>query len=198
MQALDFPLDFQFKVTTLANDFTVKDANGFTVCYVRQKLFKFVEEVDVYSSESQSELLYTIKANQWIDFSAAYIFRDNTGLEIGRVARKGWASLWKAHYEVYDQNQQQDFTIREGNAWVKVADALLGEIPLIGILTGYFFNPSYHVTRPDGTHIATLQKQKSFFGRKFTVTQESDFEAGEQERIVLSLMMMILLERRRG
>ncbi|WP_210462008.1 LURP-one-related/scramblase family protein [Rufibacter roseolus] len=198
MQDLYFPLEFQFKISTLANDFSVKDAGGLPVCYVRQKLFKLKEEVIVFNDESQSEQLYTIKANQWIDFSAAYVFRDRTGQEIGRVARKGWASLWKAHYEAYDQNQQQDFTIREANAWVKVADGLLSELPIVGILTGYFFNPSYTVTRPDGTLIATLKKQKSFFGRKFTVTQESAFEPGEQERIVLSLMMMILLERRRG
>ncbi|WP_210489521.1 hypothetical protein [Rufibacter aurantiacus] len=198
MQDLYFPLEFQFKISTLANDFSVKDAGGLPVCYVRQKLFKLKEEVIVFNDESQSEQLYTIKANQWIDFSAAYVFRDRTGQEVGRVARKGWASLWKAHYEVYDQNQQQDFTIREANAWVKVADGLLSELPIVGILTGYFFNPSYTVTRPDGTLIATLKKQKSFFGRKFTVTQESAFEPGEQERIVLSLMMMILLERRRG
>jgi uncharacterized protein YxjI len=198
MQDIVFPLDFEFKITTLSNDFIVTDANGETISYVKQKLFKFVEEVSVFQDQSQSELLYTIKANKWIDFSAAYVFTDSTGHEIGRVARKGWASLWKAHYQVYDQSQQQDFTIREANAWIKVGDALLSEIPLVGILSGYFFNPSYNVLRPDGTHIATLQKQRSFFGRRFTVTQESAFERGEGERIILSLMMMILLERRRG
>ncbi|AMM50569.1 hypothetical protein TH61_04395 [Rufibacter sp. DG15C] len=198
MQDLNFPLDFQFKISTLANDFTVKDANGQTVSYVKQKLFKFVEEVTVFKDESQAETLYNIKANQWIDFSAAYIFTDTYGQEIGRVARKGWASMWKAHYEVFDQYQQQDFTIREGNAWIRVGDALMGQIPLLGIFTGYFFNPSYTVTRPDGTLIATLKKQKSFFGRRFTVTKEAELEAGEQERIMLSLVMMILLERRRG
>ena len=82
--------------------------------------------------------------------------------------------------------------------WVGKADAVLGQIPILGALTGYFFNPSYSVIRPDGMVIATLQKQKSFFGRRFTVTKDSAFEAGEQERLILSLMMMILLERRRG
>ncbi|ALI98341.1 LURP-one-related/scramblase family protein [Rufibacter tibetensis] len=198
MQDIIFPLDFEFKITTFSNDFIVTDANGETISYVKQKLFKLVEEVNVFSDQSQSELLYSIRANKWIDFSAAYVFTNNIGQEIGRVARKGWASLWKAHYEVYDQNQQQDFTIREANAWVKVGDALLGQIPIVGVLTGYFFNPSYHVMRSDGTLIATLKKQRSFFGRHFTVTQESTFESGESVRILLSLMMMILLERRRG
>jgi hypothetical protein len=35
-------------------------------------------------------------------------------------------------------------------------------------------------------------------GRKFKVEKSGDFEDGEEDRIVLGLMMMILLERRRG
>ena len=198
MQDIEFPLEFKFKITTFANDFTVTNAHGLTISYVKQKLFKFVEEVNVFSDESQSELLYSIRANKWIDFSAAYIFTDANGRELGRVARKGWASMWKAHYEIFDENQQQDLIIREENAWVRVGDALLGQIPVVGFLTGYFFNPSYLVTRPDGTLVARLKKEKSFFGRKFTVTQENDFEEGESARVILSLMMMILLERSRG
>ncbi|AKQ45781.1 hypothetical protein TH63_09165 [Rufibacter radiotolerans] len=193
-----FPLDFTFKVTTLSNDFTVQDASGLTVSYVKQKLFKLVEEVKVFNDESQAELLYSIKANKWIDFSAAYTFTDGGGREIGRVARKGWASMWKAHYEVFDQNQDQDFIIREENAWIRVGDALLGQLPVVSLLTGYFFNPSYLVTRPDGTTVARLKKQRSFFGRRFTVSQEGEFQGEEAERVTLSLMMMILLERRRG
>ena len=198
MKALHFPLDFTFKISTLSNDFVVKDATGLTVAFVRQKMFKFIEEVNVYSDETRSELQYTIKANKWLDFSAAYAFIDQHGRELGRVARKGWTSLWKAHYEIYDENQQQDLIIREENGWIKVADAILGEIPVLGIFTGYFFNPSYVVTRPNGEAVARLKKEKSFFGRKFSVEKLTAFVPGEKERIPLSLMMMILLERRRG
>ena len=88
--------------------------------------------------------------------------------------------------------------IQEENGWVKVLDALLGEIPILGMFTGYFFNPSYSVARPDGTLVARLKKQASFFGRKFSVEQVAPFEQGEEQRVVLGLMMMILLERRRG
>jgi hypothetical protein len=195
---LHFPLEFTFKISTFSNDFTVKDAGGRYIGFVRQKLFKFIEEVEVFNDESKSQVLYRIKANKWIDFSASYIFTDNKGMEIGRVARKGWASIWKARYEVYDERQQQDLLISEENGWVKVGDAILGEIPILGVFTGYLFNPSYKVTRPDGTIVARLKKEPSFFGRRFTVLKTNDFQEGEEERLVLSLMMMILLERRRG
>jgi hypothetical protein len=66
------------------------------------------------------------------------------------------------------------------------------------LISGYFFNPSYIVTRPDGTQVVRLKKESSFFGRKFSVHKISDFQNGEEERLILGLMMMILLERRRG
>lgn len=72
------------------------------------------------------------------------------------------------------------------------------EIPILGIISGYFFNPSYIVARPDGTILARLKKEPSFWGRKFSLNTLSKFEKGEEERLVLGLMMMILFRRSRG
>jgi uncharacterized protein YxjI len=198
MKNLQFPLQFTFKISTFANDFVVKDATGTTVSYIKQKMFKFIEDVSVYNDESKAEVYYNIKANKWLDFSAAYNMTNSAGMFIGKIVRKGWASIWKARYEMYDENEQQDLLVQEENPWVKVADALLIEIPFLGIISGYIFNPSYVVTRPDGTLVARLKKEPSFWGRKFNVTKLNEFEKGEEERLVLGLMMMILLERRRG
>lgn len=198
LSKIQFPVKFTFKVTTLANDFVAKDANDQTIAYVRSKLFRFKEDVNVYEDETRSILKYNIKANQWIDWSATYIFTDASGNDVGRVMRKGAKSLWKAHYEIYDENQQQDLLIKENNGWIKVGDAVLSEIPILGMLTGYFLNPSYTVSRPDGTPVIHLKKDASFFGRRFTLTKLNEFEKGEEERVILGLMMMILLERRRG
>ena len=195
---LNFPLSLTFKIGTFANDFVAKDASDTTISYVKQKMFKFIEDVSVFTDESQSTILYKINANKWIDFSATYLFTDSNGNDIGRIARKGWASIWKTRYEIYDEKQNQDLLIQEENAWIKVFDAIFAQIPVLGILTGYMFNPSYAVSRPDGTIVAQLKKEPSFFGRKFKVNKIAEFEIGEEERIVLSLMMMILLERRKG
>jgi len=45
--------------------------------------------------------------------------------------------------------------------------------------------------------VAKLKKMQSFFGRKFQVQKTGDLGEAES-RILLGLMMMILLERRRG
>lgn len=198
MTNYQFPLDFKFKIGTLANDFVASDANGQTVAYVRQKMLKLIDEVIVYNNESKGEIKYKIKANKWIDFSAAYVFSNANGEELGRVVRKGWASLWKARYEIYDKNQQQLFLIQEENGWVKVMDALLGEVPILSMFTGYLFNPKYLVKKMDETPIIRLKKEPSFFGRRFTVNKLVEFDSEKEEVILLGLMMMMLLERRRG
>jgi hypothetical protein len=112
--------------------------------------------------------------------------------------RKGWRSIWKASYDIYDQNDKPDLHIKEANPWAKVFDSLLSEIPILGIFTGYLFNPKYNLTRQDGTLVCSFKKNASFFGRKFTLNKEAEFEDGEEDRILLGMMMMVLLERRRG
>lgn len=198
MNTLAFPLQLTFKISTLSNDFVAQDVNGNTVAYVRQKMLRLLEEVQVFNNESRSELNYTIKANRWLDFTATYTFSNKMGYEVGRIVRKGWASLWSAHYEILDEKQQPDLLVREENPWAKVFDSLLGEVPLLGVLTGYLFHPSYIITRPNGTQVVRLRKEPSFFGRRFTIDKLASFETGEEERILLGLMMLILLERQRG
>lgn len=193
-----YPYNFTFKIGTIHNDFVAKDATGNTKAFVKQKIFKLKEHVEVFSDETRSTVLYNINANKWLDFNTTYSFKGSHGKNVGRLARKGWRSLWKASYELYDERDQQDLVIQEKNAWVKVMDGLLSEIPVLGMFTGYLFNPSYLVSRPDGTLVATFTKQKSFFGRKFKLEQDAAFEEGEEQRIHLGLMMMALLERRRG
>jgi len=198
MQNIKFPVDFTFKIGTLANDFAAVDADGHMVAYVRQKMFKLKEDIEIFDNDAKSKLLYRIKADRWLDFSSAYNFSDAAGNPIGKVARKGWKSLLKAEYVIIDQKNEHQYRITEENPWIKVADNLLGAIPVLGVLTGYFFNPSYAVVDNDKQIIARLKKQASFWGRKFRVTKTGKMDSDDDDRILLSLMMMILLERQRG
>ena len=193
-----FPIMFEFKIGTLANDFTAKDANGNTIAYVKQKMFKLKEAISVFSNETKTDVLYTIAADRVIDFNASYAFKNNNGVELGKVGRKGRKSLLKAHYNIFDKNNQQEYTITEENPWAKVGDAVLGEIPVVGMFTGYLFNPKYVVKDSKDEIIVRLSKEPSFFGRRFKLEEVGKLKAGDDEGIMLSLMMMSLLERRRG
>ena len=161
-------------------------------------MFKLKEHVQVFEDTTQLNLKYDIRADRWLDFSACYAFYNNKGEPFGKLLRKGWKSLWKASYDIYDESNEPDLHIKEANPFAKVFDALLSEIPGLGMFTGYVFNPEYHITRPDGTLVFKCKKQASFFGRKFQLTSVALVEPGEEERILVGLMMMLLLERRRG
>lgn len=200
MRDFSYPLMFEFKISSLANDFTATDAQGNVLGYVRQKMFKFKEAISVYSNESKQEVLFRIDADRVIDFNANYAFTNAADQKVGSVGRRGAKSILKAHYEVMDASNNQEFLIQEENPWAKFFDALMGEVPVVGMFTGYMFNPRYTVKRQDGTLVARLSKEKSFFGRRFKLEKigEIDVKEGENERMLLSLMMMSLLERRRG
>ena len=92
----------------------------------------------------------------------------------------------------------QVMKINEENGWIKVVDSLIGEVPVLGMFTGYLFNPSYIVARLDGQPIARLAKQPAFFEGKFRMTKLGDVDATEETRVLLSLLAMTLLERVRG
>lgn len=196
---LNYPLDFKFKISTLASDFTITDCNGASVAYVRQKMFKLKEDVIVFNNESKSQELFQIKADRWLDFNASYSINDlSNKVKYGRLARKGMRSFWKSHYDIYDEQDQLKFQITEDNAWVKVFDGIVGEIPIIGMFTGYFLNPSYTVRDQNGKEYFKLKKMPSMIGRRFQLDRLIDIDNEDESLVVLSFLMMVLLERARG
>jgi uncharacterized protein YxjI len=194
---MNYPLTLSFKIVAIAPQITVTDAAGNVVAYVKQKAFKLKEAVTVFADTGQTRPLYTINADRVIDFSATYHFADMTGHSLGAIKRQGMKSLWKAHYEIMDGGGPA-LTIREENGWVKVVDALVGEVPILGIFTGYLFNPKYIMTRADGSPVLRLTKQPAFFEGRFTIEPLGPIAPHEETRALLGVLMMTLLERARG
>jgi hypothetical protein len=173
----------------------VRDASDQELCYVRQKLFKLKENISVFRDESKTQLISEIHADRIIDFSASYSFFDTQGINYGSVKRKGFRSIWRTRYEIYEGGQS--YTIQEGNPWIKVLDGLFEEIPILGALAGYVLNPHYDVIDTSGKTCFTLRKKPSFFGRRFTLEKHTQIDEDDL-LIVMSIIMMTLLERRRG
>lgn len=199
LKNLNYPLDFKFKITTLSSDFNITDRNGNYVAYVRQKMFKLKEDVIVFNDETKSHELFRIKANQWIDFNASYAITDlQSGKIFGNLSRRGMRSLWKSQYDIADETGATKHQINEDNGWIKVLDGIIGEIPVVGILTGYFLNPSYTVKDNAGKEYFKLKKMPSLFGRRFQLDRIIDINDEDESLVVLSFLMMVLLERERG
>lgn len=195
---MNYPINLSFKLLALASQIRITDANGQMLGYVKQKMFKLKEDIRVFTDESQTNQIFGVKADRILDFSAKYNFTDRNGNLLGSIRRKGMRSIWKAHYEICDERENLVMEIHEESAWVKVIDALVGEVPVVGMFTGYFFNPAYLVSRTNGTVVARMQKQPAFFEGIFQLTQQGQMDATEETRVLLSVLTMTLLERGRG
>ncbi len=197
---MQYPLTLTFKLFALAPQISVTDNQGNFVFYVKQKLFKLKEAITVFSDNQQQNALFTLKADRIIDFSARYNFADQQGRALGSVKRRGMRSIWRAHYDIFTPQDSETpvFSIREENPWVKVFDTLFAEIPIVGLFTGFVFNPVYLVHDSNDTVVMRLEKIPAFLSRKFMIKQVDAMDEGSQDRVVLSLLMMLLLERARG
>ena len=199
LTGLQYPLSLSFKVLAFASQATVTDAAGKTVLYTKQKLFKFREHVEIFTDKSKATRLADIRTRKILDWSARYESTDAAGQPIGSVGRKGWRSMWRAHYNTFNPGDDiPDFTIREENPGAKVMDSLLGEIPLVGIATGYLFHPKYLATRTSGESVMRLTKRPAFFEGKFAIDKLGEISPREELNLILSYLMLVLLERKRG
>lgn len=200
LTALAFPLRLTFKLLAFAPQFYVHDAQGRSIAYVKQKLFKFKEAVTVYADESQADVRFQIQADRVIDFSARYNFTDAQGTSLGCIKQRGLRSLWKARFDVIDHGQGV-FDINEKSMLTRLFDSLFGQLPVIGVLSGYLFQPAYEVSRPDGHIVMTLTKKPALFEGRFVIELAESGQpltAREADQLLLSLMMLVLLERSRG
>lgn len=195
---MKFPLDLSFKVLALAPQLTVHDADGSLKFYVRQKLLKFKEAVEVFADENQNTLLYSIKADRVIDWSASYAIADARGKSLGAITRKGMRSLWRAEYHIQTAGGAR-YVVREENPWAKVMDGLFSEVPVVGMATGYLFHPAYRVTREgqDGL-VMRAEKLPAFFEGKYRIEAAAKLAEDEEATLTMGLVMLLLLERLRG
>lgn len=196
---MTYPLTFRFKLLALASQIYVEDAAGKTLCYVKQKMLRLREKVEVFSNDSQTQLLVTIEADRIIDWSARYSFKDTAGQVIGALGRRGMKSLWRSHYEVFAPGVSEPvFTITEENPFAKLLDGLVGQIPIVGMFSGYMLHPRYVALRTDGTPVLRLTKQAAFFEGRFVLEQLAPMNDAEETALMLAFLMMNLLERARG
>ena len=190
---LSYPLDLSFKIVTIGTRIKIKDAAGRQVAYVRKQKFKLKENVGVYTDEAQSSLLFRMKADRMLDFSARYAISGPDGHPIGAVGRRGMKSLWSSAYVLDDAYATEAGSIREENPWTKVLDGVMESVPLGGL----FFNPAY-LAELYGKNVLRIQKQPSVLESSFRIDKLAEFSDDEEDLLLAGIIMMVLLERDRG
>jgi hypothetical protein len=193
---VNYPLELSFKIATIGTRVRVVDAAGRQIAYLRKKKFRLKEDVRIYEDESQERELYRIRANRVVDFGASYAVSGPDGRPLGAIRQRGVRSIWKSSYEVSGPNGKTIGVIHEENPFVKVLDGLAEAVPFADSLGGLFFNPAYLVDL-GGETVLRMQKERSVFESRFRLDRLSDLSE-EEDLLLASLMMVLLLERDRG
>lgn len=165
--------------------------------FAHQKLLKIREKILLYSDVEQTKPLGELNADKVLDFSVTQTFTDMSGAPKVKIRRAGKKSIWRAHYEILTPNDELLFTVREQKAWVKVVDVLFSEIPVLGLFTGYLFNPKYNLFNKDGVVVGQIVKEPAFLESNYTLHLE-DAQADPNSILPIATLTVITRERMRG
>jgi hypothetical protein len=196
----NYPLKLNFRLIALAPKISIKDASDTEILYVEQKVLALKEAVKVFNNAKDKKLLYTMQANQIIDFGATYIFRDTkSNDEIGSIQQEGMRSLFQASYTVMDKNKKQVYNIVQSNPMIALLDSLLSIIPFAELFTGFILNPTYTISKTDSKKsVLTMKKKPSFFESNFVLTKDTNILEKDETLLLLASLMIVQLEKNRG
>lgn len=138
----------------MTGKFRFYDPNGQLILFSEQKMFKWKEDIRVYSDETKSQEILSIKARQIVDFSAAYDVVDATvNQHVGTLRRKGWRSMVRDEWEVLDANE---------NVIGQLFEDSPGLAMLRRFLLGSLLPQNYDLTM-GGTRVADLKQRFNLF-----------------------------------
>ena len=142
------------QVFALTGKFRIYDPMGNLVMFSEQKMFRLREDIRVYSDESKSQEVLSIKARQILDFSAAYDVVDTAlNQKAGVLRRKGLRSLLRDEWQVLDANDNLIGTLFEDSPGL----ALLRRFVL-----GSWLPQNYDLT-VGGSRVADLKQNFNLF-----------------------------------
>lgn len=194
---MKFPLNLNFKIMAWVPQIYLRDSDGTDLFYVYQNFWKTKEKIHIYNNQKREQKLYEINADRIIDWSPRLDITDVNGVNIASMKRSGWKSILKNHWEM-SVNEAPKYIISEENPWVKFFDGFVSDLPIIGLFTGFFFNPRYIIVDQTGEKVARITKKRSFLESNFGVVALKEISEEEKSLIAFTAIIVALFERRRG
>lgn len=101
----------------LGRRYHVYDSSGRVVMFVKHPLFKWREEFQVYTDDTESQSLLGIKAHKAIALKMTHDVVDkSTGQRLGSLRSAGLKSLLRDSWEILDEDGQPRGEVREEGA----------------------------------------------------------------------------------
>lgn len=178
------------KVFTLfTGKFHIYDLSENLIAYVEQKAFKLKEDITVFADEEKQNPLLNIKAQQIIDFSAAYTVTEvASGEVVGHLKRKGFKSILRDEWTIADVSGQEIGRIQEDSALLATIRRFLTN------LIPQSYNVEIH-GQPSGT----FKQNFNPFVMKLNVDLRADPGRQFDRRLALAAVVLLLaIEGRQG
>ena len=77
-------------------------------------------------------------------------------------------------------------------------DGLVSDIPIIGLLAGYFLHPAYLVKDAGDRLVARVQKTPALMEGRYRIDEHASLPGEARDAMLQGVFMMLLLERTRG
>ena len=163
------------------------DSPGQPFAFVRQKPFKFKEDIRFYSDASRSAELMHIKARQRFDPAAKYDVVAADGTSIGYIQKVFGKSLLRSTYTLYGADGQEVASVTEKSLGIALFRRLVGYIPIIGNFANWLPIPYDFVFLRDGVVLGNHRRQLWKLVDVYTIDMSGDPERTIDRRLLLAI-----------
>jgi len=176
------------KVLTLWNKYWIEDQQGNILGFSKMKMFKWKEDIRIYTDEGMTTELFAIKQQQILDIWGTFAVVDNFNNHLGYIKRKALASSFiRDEYEVYDAQNRMMGGIYEGTGRGLVRKYM----PLGGLV------PEHMDMTLNGQKVATINQQFKIIGDIWELNCIAVPPYLDRRVLLASLLMMGMIERGR-
>ncbi len=168
----------------LGRKFYVYAPDGSLVMFIKHPVLKLKQEFTLYTDETESTPLLTIKARAIIALNMALdVFDSRTGEKLGTVKSRGLKSIIRDTWDILDPNDQPVGLMQEDGA------ALLRRfIPLL---------TSKHHLELGGSEVAVVKQQFRFFAKEFELDLSMSQGRIDPRFAVACALLCLMAESRR-
>lgn len=178
------------KVFDLVPQFFITDHEGQMVGYCRQKLFKFKEEIVLYTDRTRETELLRIKARQIIDFGATYDVKLPNGQSMGSLRRKGLKSTFvRDEYLVFDEHDTQVATLQEDSTFKALVRRFIE-------YAAPFMPQKFHLRDSGGTEIAIYRQHFNPLVFRMSIAVLDDHEQLDDLMLIAIGVLTVVIEGR--
>jgi hypothetical protein len=163
------------------------DEPGPPFCFVRQRRFKFKEDIRFYADDGRTIELMRIEARQRFDPRARYDVAASDGSKIGEIQKVFGASLLRSTYLLYDATGTAVATAAEQSLPIALFRRAVGFVPYLENVADWLPIPYHFTFERNGVVLGTHRRHIGKFRDVYTIDMSGDPQRSVDRRLILAI-----------